>query len=87
MTENEIRVALERMTPAQREATKLRVLAGVYQVEAARLRLNAECALAGEAIQAFCDAVTASEARELATHPDLAELNLTLNNYYPEATR
>jgi len=42
----------------------------------------AECVLAQASAEAFIKAYRASEAKEVAEHPDLVELNLQLDGYY-----
>ena len=69
------------MSPKER-AAMLRVAAGRLDVEAARLRMAASATLAAEAMRGFGEAVAVAESREVAEHPDLAELNIMCDALY-----
>ncbi|MFI5942190.1 hypothetical protein ACIBCB_18300 [Streptomyces uncialis] len=55
-----------------------RMVASVHDVSAAAADMAAS-------MKRFVDLQTAAEIREVATHPDLAELNLRLDGFYGEA--
>jgi len=63
-------------------ARQLRILADLHRKRAAELDMAAEAALATRSMRRFVELLTESEARELAEHPDLAELNVQLEGFY-----
>ncbi|ELP67707.1 hypothetical protein STRTUCAR8_08579 [Streptomyces turgidiscabies Car8] len=63
-------------------ARQLRILAGLHRKRAAELDTAAEAALATRSMRRFAELLTESEMRELAEHPDLAELNVQLEGFY-----
>lgn len=65
-------------------ARQLRILAGLHRKRAAELDMAAEAALATRSMRRFVELLTESEVRELAEHPDLAELNVQLEGFYGE---
>ena len=75
------------MTP-EVQAAFLRVMAKRHDLEAAKLRMRAAAVLAGAAFQRFAEAYQTANDRELAEHPDMAELNVRLDALYePPAWR
>jgi hypothetical protein len=73
------------MTPEERAeviARVHRIRAKWFRFQAAREELNATAAEAGEAMRKFAETLTEAEKRDIAEHPDLAELNLQLEGYY-----
>lgn len=74
--------------PAERAAID-RVSAGMTDIEVARLRLEIAADEASGAMRDFAAAWEAidlrdrlDEAEEVATHPDLVELNVTMDGWY-----
>ena len=63
-------------------AAAFRHLAHRARAQAAMFDVAAECVLAQASAEAFIKAYRASEAKEVAEHPDLVELNLQLDGYY-----
>lgn len=68
--------------PYELQAQKLRILAASHRKRAAELDAAAAAVLAGRSMRKFADLLTDAEAREVAEHPDLAELNVQLDGYY-----
>ncbi|MGW1894902.1 hypothetical protein ACWCP6_32365 [Streptomyces sp. NPDC002004] len=68
--------------PYELRARQLRILAGLHRKRAAELDMAAELAMATRSMRRFADLLTEAEARELASHPDLAELNVQLEGFY-----
>ena len=66
----EVRAALHRAA-----AIRLRIAAGVHDIAS-------KAALAERSMRQFADAWNASVAREVAEHPDLAELNVQMDGFY-----
>ena len=64
-----------RARAAQVVAATARALAATYDMAAAAIRATAST-------QRFAEAIVRSEAREIAEHPDLAELNVRLDGFY-----
>ena len=64
------------------QARKLRILAGLYRKRAAELDATAAVVLATRSMRQFADCLTEAEARDVAEHPDLAELNVQLDGFY-----
>jgi TolB-like protein len=69
------------MTGSER-ARLLRCLAGYIEIQAARIRLHATMVETAEKMQRFADVWQAGIDRDVAEHPDLAELNVQLDSYY-----
>ena len=63
-------------------ARQLRILAGLHRKRAAELELAAERVLATRSMRRFAELLTEAEVRQLAEHPDLAELNVQLDGFY-----
>ncbi|MFJ6659697.1 hypothetical protein ACIQNG_25590 [Streptomyces sp. NPDC091377] len=60
----------------------LRLLAAHYRARASVLEAEAAALRLGTSVRRFLDLLTEAEAREIAGHPDLAELNVLLNALY-----
>lgn len=67
---------------AEIRATILKHMADRYRAYAAVFDTAAACAKATASAQRLTEAFQRSEAREMAEHPDLAELNVQLNGFY-----
>ncbi|MEV6833786.1 hypothetical protein AB0N17_04565 [Streptomyces sp. NPDC051133] len=65
-------------------ARQLRILAGLHRKRADELDRAAEAALATRSMRRLAELLTEAEVRELAEHPDLAELNVQLEGFYGE---
>ncbi|MCX5054206.1 hypothetical protein [Streptomyces sp. NBC_00474] len=63
-------------------ARQLRILAGLHRRRAAELEKAAEAALASRSMRRLTEMLTEAEVRDLAEHPDLAELNVQLEGFY-----
>jgi hypothetical protein len=63
-------------------ARMLRLAAAAHRKRAAELDMAAAAVIATKSFQRFNDLMTEAEAREVAQHPDLAELNIQLDNLY-----
>ncbi|GAA0423745.1 hypothetical protein [Streptomyces luteireticuli] len=59
-----------------------RVAAAIHRVAAGTQGAVGAAARLGGAMHRFTEALAAADAAEIAEHPDLAELNVQLNNYY-----
>lgn len=59
-----------------------RFRASTYRALAARDEMVAKVIEAGTAMRQFAEAWRDAEAREVAEHPDLAELNVQLDGFY-----
>lgn len=75
------------MTPEE----QAKITASMHRFRANRLRmmaawedLNATAAEAAIPLAAFVKTLKEAEAREIAEHPDLAELNVQLDGYYEQ---
>ncbi|MGW8326491.1 hypothetical protein ACWGLE_01145 [Streptomyces sp. NPDC055897] len=68
--------------PNELRARQLRFLAALHRKRAAELDMAAAAYVAAGSMQRFVEVITESEARELAAHPDLAELNVQLEGFY-----
>lgn len=64
----------------------IRVLAHVHEVKAAKLRLEAAMIETAAKFRAFTDLYQSGFDDELASHPDLAEVNVMLDGYYAKST-
>ncbi|MEU8968140.1 hypothetical protein AB0D11_02495 [Streptomyces monashensis] len=65
-------------------ARQLRILAELHRKRAAELDKAAELTLASRSMHRLADLLTEAETRQLAEHPDLAELNVQLEGFYGE---
>lgn len=72
----------ESVDPYELRARQLRILAGLHRKRAAELDMMAEAGLAARSMRQLVDVLTEAEVREIAEHPDLAELNVQLDGYY-----
>ncbi|MFK0140698.1 hypothetical protein [Streptomyces murinus] len=63
-------------------ARMLRALAAVHRNRAAELDMAAAAVEAGASMKRLAELITEGEARDIANHPDLAELNVHLDGYY-----
>lgn len=73
------------MTPDERDefwARMYRFRASMLRALTARDEMMATTIDAATSMRHFAEAMRASEAKEVAEHPDLAELNLQLDGYY-----
>lgn len=68
--------------PYELRARQLRILAGLYRQRAAEFDMAAEAGLAARSVRRLTESLTEGEARDIAEHPDLAELNVQLDGYY-----
>lgn len=68
--EAELLAALSRLV-----AARARAVAAIYDTAAVAFKATASA-------QRFTEAFVRSEAREIAEHPDLAELNVRMDGYY-----
>jgi hypothetical protein len=68
--------------PYELQARRLRILAALHRKRAAELDMAAEAALASRSMRQFTEAWEAGVAKDIAEHPDLAELNVRLDGYY-----
>jgi len=66
----------------QIKAAVLRHMAHRYRAYAAVFDTAAACVKATASAHQFAEAFRRSEAREVAEHPDLAELNVQLDGFY-----
>ncbi|MEU8590413.1 hypothetical protein AB0C59_25935 [Streptomyces sp. NPDC048664] len=65
-------------------ARQLRILAELHRKRADDLERAAEMTLATRSMRRLADLLTEAETRQLAEHPDLAELNIQLESFYGE---
>ncbi|QEU94622.1 hypothetical protein [Streptomyces kanamyceticus] len=72
----------EPVDPYELRARQLRILAGLHRKRAAELEMTAEAGLAARSMRKLTEALTAAEVRDIAEHPDLAELNAQLDGFY-----
>jgi hypothetical protein len=73
------------MSPDERAqfwASMYRIRANAHRVAAARDDLDAAAIEAAASMRRLGEAYAAAEAREVAEHPDLAELNVQLDGFY-----
>ncbi|MFJ2515598.1 hypothetical protein ACIPEL_36275 [Streptomyces griseoviridis] len=68
--------------PDDLRAQMLRILAANHRRRAAQLDMAAAALEAARPMKKLVDLLTEAEAREVAEHPDLAELNAQLEGYY-----
>lgn len=64
----------------------IRVLAHMHEAKAAELRMEAAMIGTAAKFRAFTDAYQSGFDDELASHPDLAEVNVMLDGYYAGGT-
>lgn len=76
----------ESLDPYELRARLHRIMAARIRVFAAEHDLAAEAVLATRSMRQFADAWNASVAKDVAEHPDLAELNVQLDGYYEGPT-
>ncbi|MBW8704944.1 hypothetical protein MBT84_35655 [Streptomyces sp. MBT84] len=72
----------ESVDPYQLRARQLRILAKLHRKRAAELDRTAAAMLASRSMRRLVDVLTQAEIRDLAEHPDLAELNVQLDGFY-----
>lgn len=72
---------------AEIKAAILRHMADRHRAIAAAFDTAAAYVKATASAQAFTEAFRRSEAREIAEHPDLAELNVQMDGYYGDDRR
>lgn len=70
------------MSPDEFRARMLRIMAGRARVTAAQLDLAASIVDLSTSMRSFNEAFAAREARDVAEHPDLAQLDVQLDGYY-----
>lgn len=75
----------EDVDPYELKARQLRILAKLHRQRAAELEMAAEAVMAGRSVQRLTELLTEAEARDVAEHPDLAELNAQLEGFYGES--
>ncbi|WP_377271912.1 hypothetical protein [Peterkaempfera sp. SMS 1(5)a] len=68
--------------PYELRARVLRLMAARIRQFAAELDMCAAAARATGGMRRFAAAMAAGEARDVAQHPDLAELNVQMDGYY-----
>lgn len=61
----------------------LRLLAMMHEAKAKERRLKADTAEAAESIRKLADSMQEGFDRDVASHPDLAELNVQMDAFYP----
>lgn len=66
------------------QARILRMLAAQHRARAAELDMAAEAVLTTRTMRRLAEVLSEAEAREVAEHPDLAELNVQLDGFYGE---
>ncbi|WP_414167143.1 hypothetical protein ACMATS_05915 [Streptoverticillium reticulum] len=59
-----------------------RMAAAVHRTAAAAHGFSGAAVRMGGAMRCFTEALSVAEAAQIARHPDLAELNIQLDNYY-----
>jgi hypothetical protein len=72
----------EKPDPYELRARQLRILAGLHRKRADELDMAAEATLASRSMRRLAELLTEAEVRDLAEHPDLAELNVQLDGFY-----
>ncbi len=68
----------------EREATTLELQAHMHETHAGKLRAQAESIRIRAVLHQMDASFARADADQLASHPDLAELDLMLDGYYPE---
>ncbi|MER7175585.1 hypothetical protein [Streptomyces mesophilus] len=74
----------EPVDPYELRARQLRILAGLHRKRADELEMTAQAGLAARSMRKLTEVLTEAEVREIAEHPDLAELNVQLDGYYED---
>lgn len=74
--------AEEPVDPYELRAAMHRIIAGRLRLEAAKHDLAAKAVLTTRSMDRFMELMTAADAREVAEHPDLAELNAQMKGFY-----
>ncbi|MFE2311655.1 hypothetical protein ACFXC8_00390 [Streptomyces sp. NPDC059441] len=72
----------ESIDPYELQARRLRILAALHRQRAAELDMAATAVLTTRSMNQFVDLLTEAEAKDVAEHPDLAELNAQLDGFY-----
>ncbi|MEO3978793.1 hypothetical protein [Streptomyces sp. CAU 1734] len=72
----------ENPDPHELRARLHRLMAARYRLAAAEQDAAAEMVITTKAMKDFVATWNAAVARDIAQHPDLAELNVTLDGYY-----
>jgi hypothetical protein len=72
----------ESIDPYEIRARLHRIMAGRLRVAAAQHDMAASAVMATKTMKQFTDAFNAGMARDVAEHPDLAELNVQLDGFY-----
>jgi len=67
---------------AETRAALLRFTASLHDRTAAELRLAASAVIASESMTRLAEVMQSASDAELATHPDMAELNVRLDGFY-----
>ncbi|GAA1377945.1 hypothetical protein [Streptomyces beijiangensis] len=68
--------------PYERRAQQLRTLAALHRKRAAELDRTAAATMASRSMRRLAELLTEAEMKDLAAHPDLAELNAQLEGFY-----
>lgn len=77
----------ESVDPYELRARLHRIAAGRLRVAAAEQGMAAAAVMATKSMKQFAGTWNAGVARDVAEHPDLAELNVQLDGYYEGPTR
>lgn len=72
----------EPVDPYELRAHMHRIAAGRLRVAAAEQDMAASAILAARSMKQFTEAFNAGVARDVAEHPDLAELNVQMDSFY-----
>ncbi|WP_199546604.1 hypothetical protein [Streptomyces sp. N35] len=72
----------EPIDPYELRARQLRILASLHRKRAAELEMTAQAGLAVRSMRKLTETLTEAEVRQIAEHPDLAELNVQLDGFY-----
>lgn len=75
----------ESIDPHEFRVRMHRIMAGRHRVAAAEHEMAANAVKAEKSMKAFVDAWNSGAARDIAEHPDLAELNVQLDGFYGTA--
>lgn len=75
----------ESADPYELRARQLRILADLHRKRAAELDMTAAAVLATRSMRRLVDVLTEAEVRDLAQHPDLAELDVRLDGFYGDS--
>lgn len=68
--------------PYELRAQQLRILAALHRKRAAELDMAAAATMASRTMRRLTELLTAAEIKDIAEHPDLAELNAQLEGFY-----